>query len=179
MKPVRQIVSREQIEFFVRRHGPREGLIQLPRPPPPPFDIETMEPIEPPWLAIKEWIPDDEPDLDFSPPSGPPQRLFQGPPAQSKFLAADFFVPRINSVVRPPQNRHQKNLVTAFRKAVYAGLENGNFPDPAGFRRSERHSSFQCLNFGISALPKLPYSPATPFFPPPALSTAFIPNVNF
>jgi hypothetical protein len=25
----------------------------LPRPPPPPFDIETMEPIEPPWQAIK------------------------------------------------------------------------------------------------------------------------------
>lgn len=23
-----------------------------------------MEPIEPPWQAIKEWIPDDEPDLD-------------------------------------------------------------------------------------------------------------------
>lgn len=24
-----------------------------------------MEPIEPPWQAIKEWIPDDEPDLDW------------------------------------------------------------------------------------------------------------------
>jgi hypothetical protein len=34
-------------------------------PPPPPFDIETMEPIEPPWQAVKEWIPDDEPDLDW------------------------------------------------------------------------------------------------------------------
>ena len=31
----------------------------------PPFDIETMEPIEPPWQAIKEWIPDDEPNLDW------------------------------------------------------------------------------------------------------------------
>jgi hypothetical protein len=27
----------------------------------------------------------------FSPPSGPPQRLFQGPPAKSKFLAARRF----------------------------------------------------------------------------------------
>jgi hypothetical protein len=35
-------------------------------PPPPPFDIHTMEPIEPPWQAIKEWIPDDEPDFDWS-----------------------------------------------------------------------------------------------------------------
>jgi hypothetical protein len=24
-----------------------------------------MEPIEPPWEAIKEWIPDDEPDLNW------------------------------------------------------------------------------------------------------------------
>ena len=24
-----------------------------------------MEPIEPPWQAIKEWIPDDEPDLNW------------------------------------------------------------------------------------------------------------------
>ena len=33
-----------------------EGIVTLPRPPPPPFDIETMEQIEPPWQAIKEWI---------------------------------------------------------------------------------------------------------------------------
>ena len=31
-----------------------------------------MEPIEPPWQAIKEWIPDDEPDLDwFNRPRNP------------------------------------------------------------------------------------------------------------
>ena len=24
-----------------------------------------MEPIEPPWQAIKEWIPDDNPDLNW------------------------------------------------------------------------------------------------------------------
>ena len=41
------------------------SIYQPRRPPPPPFDIETMEPIEPPWVAIKEWIPDDEPDLNL------------------------------------------------------------------------------------------------------------------
>jgi hypothetical protein len=31
-----------------------------------------MDPIEPPWLAIKEWIPDDEPNLDwFNRPRNP------------------------------------------------------------------------------------------------------------
>ena len=25
-----------------------------------------MEPVEPPWQAIKEWIPDDDPDLNWS-----------------------------------------------------------------------------------------------------------------
>ena len=31
-----------------------------------------MELIEPPWQAIKEWIPDDEPDLDwFNRPRNP------------------------------------------------------------------------------------------------------------
>jgi hypothetical protein len=65
MRPVRQVIRKEEIEFFLRLHGLWEGFIQLPRPPPPPFDIETMEPLEPPWQAIKEWIPDEEPDLDW------------------------------------------------------------------------------------------------------------------
>ena len=71
MKSVRQVIRREEVEFLLRLHGLWEGIIQLPRPPPPPFDIDTMEPIEPPWQAIKEWIPDDEPDLDwFNRPRG-------------------------------------------------------------------------------------------------------------
>lgn len=65
MKPVRHVIRREEIEFFLRLLGLREGIVHLARPPPPPFDIETMEPIEPPWLAIKEWIRDDEPGLDW------------------------------------------------------------------------------------------------------------------
>mgnify|MGYP001816238168 CR=1 FL=1 len=46
--------------------------LRFPRPPPPPFDIETMEPIEPPWRAVKEWIPDENPDIDwFNRPRNP------------------------------------------------------------------------------------------------------------
>jgi hypothetical protein len=70
MEPVRKVIRREEIQFPLRLYGLWEGLIQLPRPP--PFDIETMEPIEPPWQAIKEWILDDEPDLDwFNRPRNP------------------------------------------------------------------------------------------------------------
>ena len=65
MKPVRTHLRPGEVEFFLRLYGLWEGIIHLPRPPPPPFDIETMEPIEPPWQAIKEWIPDDEPDLNW------------------------------------------------------------------------------------------------------------------
>jgi len=31
-------------------------------PPDPPFDIDTFEPIDPPWPAIREWIPPDNTD---------------------------------------------------------------------------------------------------------------------
>ncbi len=65
MKPVRTFIRREEIEFFLRLHGLWEGIVCLPCPSPPPFDIDTMEPIEPPWQAIKEWIPDDEPDPNW------------------------------------------------------------------------------------------------------------------
>ena len=59
-------------QFFLRLHGLWAGIIHLPRPPPPPFDVETMEPIEPPWQAVKEWIPDDDPDLTcFNQPRHP------------------------------------------------------------------------------------------------------------
>ncbi|MFL2658557.1 MAG: hypothetical protein ACJ0HK_07330 [Akkermansiaceae bacterium] len=65
MKPVCTFLRREEIEFFLRLQGLWEGVIQLPSPPPPPFDIQTMEPIEPPWQAIKEWIPDIDPGLNW------------------------------------------------------------------------------------------------------------------
>jgi hypothetical protein len=49
------------IQFFLRLWGLWEGVINIPPPPKPPFDIETFEPIIPPQRAIKEWVPDDEP----------------------------------------------------------------------------------------------------------------------
>ena len=64
MKIMRPVLRREEVEIFLRLHGLWEGVVNLPRPPPPPFDIENLQRIEPPWRAIKEWIPDDEPDLD-------------------------------------------------------------------------------------------------------------------
>jgi hypothetical protein len=42
-----------------------ECLINIPPPPDPPFDIETFEPIEPPWQAIKQWIPADDDEISF------------------------------------------------------------------------------------------------------------------
>jgi hypothetical protein len=76
-------------QFFLRLHGLWGGIIQLPRPPPPPFDIETMEPIEPPWQAIKEWIPDDDPGLNWfnqerDPTGAEPESFDQSPAWQPK-----------------------------------------------------------------------------------------------
>ncbi len=82
MRPVRQFIRPEHIEFFLRLHGLWEGIVQLPRPPPPPFDIETMERIEPPWRAIREWIPDEDPNLDWFNRPRP-----QGAPASLAFEA--------------------------------------------------------------------------------------------
>ena len=64
-------------QFFLCLQGLWEGIIDIPPPPDPPFDIETFEPIEPPWQAIREWITDDdaEPGFDFfdqRPESGKP-----------------------------------------------------------------------------------------------------------
>ena len=92
MKPVRKVLRREEIEFFLRLHGLWEGIIHLPRPPPPPFDIDTMEPIEPPWQAIKEWIPDDDPDLNWfnqerDPTGAEPECFDQSPTWQPKEIS--------------------------------------------------------------------------------------------
>ena len=89
MKPVRKVLRREEIEFFLRLHGLWEGIIHLPRPPPPPFDIDTIEKIEPPWQAIKEWIPDDNPDLNWfnqerDPTGAEPECFDQSPTWQPK-----------------------------------------------------------------------------------------------
>ena len=48
-----------------------------------------MEPIEPPWQAIKEWIPDDDPDLNWfnqerDPTGAEPECYDQSPVWQPK-----------------------------------------------------------------------------------------------
>jgi hypothetical protein len=45
MKTAGTMVRRGEVEFFLRLHGLWEGVIALPPPPRPPFDIETMEPL--------------------------------------------------------------------------------------------------------------------------------------
>ena len=45
MKIIGTMIRREEVEFFLRLHGLWEGLIGLPPPPDPPFDIETLEPL--------------------------------------------------------------------------------------------------------------------------------------
>jgi len=45
MKILGVMIRREEVEFFLRLHGLWEGLISLPPPPDPPFDIETLEPL--------------------------------------------------------------------------------------------------------------------------------------
>jgi hypothetical protein len=51
-----------------------------PPPPDPPFDIDTFEPIEPPWQAIRDWIPADDSErgadlFDQRPDSGKPVEI--------------------------------------------------------------------------------------------------------
>ena len=65
MQCVGTIVRPGEVQFFLRLHGLWEGVLDLPPPPDPPFDIETFEPIEPPWQAIREWIPDDDAEPGF------------------------------------------------------------------------------------------------------------------
>lgn len=49
MKIKRPVLRPEEVEFFLRLHGLWEGVVRLPRPPPPPFYIETLRRIDPPW----------------------------------------------------------------------------------------------------------------------------------
>jgi hypothetical protein len=75
LHPVDTFHRSGEIEFFLRLHGLWEGIIDIPPPTDPPFDIETFEPIEPPWQAIREWIPDDD--------AGPAGDLFDQTPVRS------------------------------------------------------------------------------------------------
>lgn len=46
MKVIGTMIRRSEVEFFLRLHGLWEAIVALPPPPDPPFDIDTMEPIE-------------------------------------------------------------------------------------------------------------------------------------
>ena len=47
----------------------------------------------------KKWVKSIKGSTPFSPPSGPAQRLAQGPPSKSKFLAATHFEGKIPSEI--------------------------------------------------------------------------------
>jgi hypothetical protein len=63
MKTAGTMMRRDEVEFFLRLHGLWEGIIALPPPPRPPFDIETMEPLDVPpqwgWSDEIEPPPED------------------------------------------------------------------------------------------------------------------------
>jgi hypothetical protein len=52
MKVIGTMIRRSEVEFFLRLHGLWEAIVALPPPPDPPFDIDTIEPIEVPPHAI-------------------------------------------------------------------------------------------------------------------------------
>ncbi len=58
MKILGTMIRREEVEFFLRLHGLWEGLIALPPPPDPPFDIETLEPLNIPPQNQWGWSDD-------------------------------------------------------------------------------------------------------------------------
>jgi hypothetical protein len=60
MRAIDTFFRPEEIEFLLRLLGLWEGIIDIPPPPAPPFDVETMEPIEPPPGFY--WPEDDDPD---------------------------------------------------------------------------------------------------------------------
>ena len=63
MKTAGTMMRRDEVEFFLQLHGLWEGILSLPPPPSPPFDIETMEPLDVPpqwgWSDEIEPPPED------------------------------------------------------------------------------------------------------------------------
>ena len=58
MRVVGTMIRREEVEFYLRLHGLWEGVVALPPQPRPPFDIETLEPLDVP----PQWGWSDETD---------------------------------------------------------------------------------------------------------------------
>ena len=66
MKILGAMIRREEVEFFLRLHGLWEGIIGLPPPPDPPFDIETLEPLNVPPQNSWSWSDSiDLPPIDW------------------------------------------------------------------------------------------------------------------
>ena len=59
MKNAGKMLRREEIEFFLQLHGLWEGVLSLPPPPDPPYDIESIEPtdVPPVWVWAGECQP--------------------------------------------------------------------------------------------------------------------------
>jgi len=79
--------------------------------------FESEEPIEPPWQAIKEWIPDDEPDLDWF-------NLHQTPTQMASIKA-----------------RHGKHLKSTWMTAAF---RFSNTPDAAHRSKNNRYQKTSC-----------------------------------
>ena len=79
MKTAGTMIRREEVQFFLRLHGLWEGIIALPPPPQPPFDIESMEPLDlpPQW----GWSDDFE---------APPIDWWMGEPLEAEAPERDF-----------------------------------------------------------------------------------------
>ena len=72
MKAKGKMMRREEIEFSLRLHGLWEGVIGLPPPPDPPYDIETIEPMDVPPVTL--WADDREPPPEIWWDCGSPVR---------------------------------------------------------------------------------------------------------
>ena len=54
MRPRGKLQRPEEVQFFLQLHGMWEGIIDIPPPPDPPFDIDTMEPLSCPFERLLE-----------------------------------------------------------------------------------------------------------------------------
>jgi len=67
-----------QIQFFLMLHGLWEGVIALPPPPDPPYDVETIEPLDVPPVSV--WAGETELPPDIWWECGAPVRPEPKPP---------------------------------------------------------------------------------------------------
>lgn len=140
-----------------------------------PGKYEIMEPVEPPWHAIKEWIPDDEPDLDwFNGPRNPfnpdPEGFDQSPTWQSPEIRLDderILVPNTPDAAHRFRKPLQKIFLgKAAWKVTFATnefcRETSEFRRIPAFYGAFPLSAFQFSGFQLYTIH--PFSPQPPFF---------------